>query len=48
MQGKCEEKKDKWGSVRYKQQYICSAEIKSRIKGALRSEARTGREDPVY
>jgi len=40
-QGKSEEKKDKWGSIRYKQaNSIYSAEIKKGIKGALLPETR--------
>jgi len=36
-------KKDKWGSIRYKQaDNIYSAEIKNGIKGALRPSARMG------
>jgi len=36
-------KKEKWGSIRYKQaNNIYSAEIKNQIKGALRPRACTG------
>ena len=47
-QGKSEEKKDKWGSIRYKQaNNIYNAEIKNRINGALRPRARTGHQSAV-